>query len=241
VSALGWGAFQQDGVWRGIVPDLLQLLERRSGCTLQLLERPRARVMLDFQNGELDIVTSAQRTGDRDAVGDYLSYAYSGFDLVLHPKEAPVNSVAALLARPALRVGLVRGIQLSPRLMRAIDSLLERQRIEWARDFANLSARLQAERFGAAIFPTVIHGKLRHEGTLSAQFRVQPLRDDPPQPIGLYLQRNTLSPNQRQRLTEALQELLREDRIESIYARYLGAEATRRLFAAGRAAASQAD
>lgn len=238
VSLLGWGLFEANGKLQGIVPDLVERLAQRSGCRLQLSLRPRARVMLDFQNAELDIVTSALRTADRDAVGDYLPYAFSGFDLIAHPSvPTQIDNVAALEADSSHRLGLVRGIQLSPRLMQAVERLASQGRIEWASDFNNLAARLTAERFGLGVFPTVIHGKLQHDGVLPAGFRRIELPDSPPHPIGLYLQRRRMNDAQRRRVLAAMRQLVRDGEVTSIYVRYLGDTATRRLFEAGRTAA----
>ncbi len=240
VSLLGWGAYEEGGQLRGIVPDLVAQLGARSDCRLELQLRPRARVMLDFQNRQLDLVTSAQRTPERDAAGDFLPYAFSGFDLVARPElREPLDSVAALGAQRRLRLGMVRGIQLSPALTAATERLLAEGRVEWATDFQNLAARLQAGRFQVAIFPTVIHGKLIRDGVLPPQFRVIELGDNPPTPIGLYLHRERLAAALRQRLQQSLLRLVRDGEIERIYARYIGEPATQRLFEAGRAAAAR--
>jgi polar amino acid transport system substrate-binding protein len=237
VSPLGWGVFEANGKLQGIVPDLVERLSQRSGCRLELSLRPRARVMLDFQNAEIDLVTSALRTADRDAVGDYLPYAFSGFDLLAHPSvPTQIASVAALETDGNQRLGLVRGIQLTPRLMAAVERLVSQGRVEWASDFHNLAARLTAERFGSGIFPTVIHGKLKQDGLLPASFRSIELPDSPPQPIGLYLQRKRMNETQRKQVLDALRELVRDGELPRIYARYLGEAATQRLFSAGRAA-----
>lgn len=237
VSLLGWGAYEDGGRLRGIVPDLIALLARRSGCQLDLNLRPRARVMLDFQNGQLDLVTSAMRTADRDAAGDFVPYSFSGFDLVIREElAAPVDSVAALEADTRLRLGLVRGIQLTPGLMAAAERLIAAGRVEWASDYRNLAARLQAGRFQVGLMPTVIHGKLRQDGELPSWLRTVELRDSPPTPIGLYLHRQ-LPDGERQRIAGALQALIREREIERLYARYLGEGPTRKLFDAGRSAA----
>lgn len=237
VSLLGWGAYEDGGRLRGIVPDLVARLAQRSRCQLELSLRPRARVMLDFQNGQLDLVTSAMRTADRDAAGDYLPYAFSGFDLVIRGElAARIGSVQALEMESSLRLGLVRGIQLTPTLMAATERLIAAGRVEWASDYRNLAARLQAGRFQAGVMPTVIHGKLRQDGALPDWLHITELSDSPPQPIGLYLQRQ-LPEAQRRQLADALRAMIREREIERIYARYIGEARTRHLFEAGRAAA----
>jgi polar amino acid transport system substrate-binding protein len=91
-------------------------------------------------------------------------------------------------------------------------------------------------RISAAIFPTTLHLKLRHDGELPQNFRARALPDCPPNPVGMYFSRALPEP-QRQRLTAALRRMVRSGEVQRIYARFLGDEATRQMFETGRAAA----
>ncbi len=146
VSPLGWSLYEADGQLRGVVPDLIDRLSREAKCPMTLSLRPRARVMLDFQIGELDIVTSAQRSPERDVAGDYVPYAFTGYELVVNPALNPLpRSLADMESRQApLTLGFVRGVQLTPAVHQSLERLAAINRIEWAKDFENLSARMAA-------------------------------------------------------------------------------------------------
>ncbi len=238
VSLLGWAVYQERGELRGFGIDLIERLAQEANCTLRPSLRPRARVMLDFQSGALDIVTASLRNPDRDLSGDFEPYGYTGYEIVVHPDVAPrLQGLTSMEAIPRLSLGMVRGAQLPGSLGPLLERLAAQSRIEWAADFNNLAARMTAGRVLIAVFPTAIHLKLRHDGELPAQFKVLPLPESPPQLLGMYFSRRLIDEAQRSTLMLALRRLVRSGEVQRIYARYLGEATTRRMFEAGRAAA----
>lgn len=231
VSPLGWAVFEQDRKLRGYVPDVIRELEARSGCVLPLEMRPRARVLLEFSRGDLDILTSAQATPERDAVGQFLPIGASELDLVASERvPRGIGSLEQFVAQPGLSLGLVRGVVLNPRIDALVERLRGQGRLELAADFDNLATRLALGRFDAAIYPSAIHSKQAHDGLLPRGLRVVDLPESEPFPIGLYLHREKVTEADRQTLQRALRELVQEGRIEAIYRQYLGPEEVQRLF-----------
>lgn len=231
VSPLGWGYFEQDGRLQGVLPDLAEQLSRRTGCELRLVNLPRPRAIADFMSGAVDMVAAAIRTPERDEVGNYVSYGYTDFDIaVLDSVPAHVNSLAALVALPDLRIGTVRGLQLSPDLTGAMARLGNEGRVELASDFDNLALRLNARRFQAAIFPTMLHSKLVRDGKLGVGMRFLSLAELEPIPLGMYFHLKRMLPADRAQLEAALRQIVQERGIEAIYRRYLTEPEMRNLF-----------
>jgi polar amino acid transport system substrate-binding protein len=238
VSLLGWAFYEDKGRLRGFGVDLIERLAAEAGVPLTPSLRPRARVMLDFQAGDIDVVTSSLRNPDRDLSGDYEPYAYTGYEIVAHADIAPrIQGLSSMEAIPKLSLGMVRGAQLPGVVGPLIERLAAQNRIEWAVDFNNLAARMKAGRVLIAVFPTAIHLKLSHDGELPGRFQVLPLPESPPQLLGMYFHRQRIADADRQRLMAALRRLVQSGEVQRIYARYLGSEATQRMFNAGRAAA----
>jgi len=229
VSDLGYSAFLRDGRIQGVVPDLLDELARRSGCKLTMRYMPRARVQLEFEQGGIDMLTSAMRAADRDRVGHFLPYAYTELDLVAATAQVP-QSLKALAAKPELKLGIVRGVRLGEALEARVAPLLASRQAEYSPDFNNLAAKLVAGRVQAGIFPNMIHARLRREGQLPAGAVVVDLPEAGTEPIGLYLHRaNVLEEDVRQ-LQAQLALLRREGWLQQLYARYVGEAEARRLF-----------
>ena len=228
ISELGFGAFQQDGQWQGIAPDLIAELARRSGCKLKLAPRPRARVLLEFEQGQLDIVTSAIQAPDRDRVGHFLPYAYAELDLIFIG-EAPPRTLEELHQRPEIKLGIVRGVRVG-QMKEAVDAMLASRQAEYSPDFDNLVAKLAAGRLQAAIIPNVIHAKMRRDGQLPAKAVTIDLPEAQPEVIGLYLNRSSIPAEDVQQLQRSLEGMRREAWVQQMYTRYVGEAEMRRLF-----------
>ena len=233
MSDLGVGGYLEQGQPRGLIPDLMQELQSRSGCRLQIVPLPRARALLDFERGELDLITSALKTPERDRTGSYLPYGYTQQDLLLLPEAGPgIKRFADLRLRPDLRVGVVRGIRAGGRLDAEIDVLAERGRLEYSPDFNNLAAKLSARRLQAALMPNALHIKLRRDGLLPADLVVQTEPDAPPQQLGVYVNRRTTPAPVIARLEKQLAAMVASGWVRQAYGRHFGEEEARRLFRA---------
>jgi len=231
VSDLGYSAYLQDGRWQGIVPELAAEMEQRSGCRLKLSPRPRARVLLEFEQGQIDIVTSSMQTAERDRVGHFLPYAYTELDLIVLGDTVPRN-FDELRQRHDLKLGVVRGVRLGIVLDAAVNDMLARKQAEYSPDFDNLVAKLGAGRVQAALIPSVIHTKLRRDGRLPPQAVTVDLPEAPVEPIGLYLNRSNFNADDLRQLQLHLDALRREGWVQAAYARHAGEAEARRLFRA---------
>ena len=229
ISDLGYSAYLQDGQWHGIVPELMAELAQRTGCQLKLSQRPRARVLLEFEQGQLDVITSSMQAPERDRVGHFLPYAYTELDLIVVGDATP-HSIAELRRHRDIKLGVVRGVRLGEALSAAVDDMLASRQAEYSPDFDNLVAKLGAGRIQAAVIPNAIHAKMRRDGRLPAQAVTVDLPEAPAEVIGLYLNRKNLPAEDVRLLQRHLDALRREGWVQATYARYLGEAEVRRLF-----------
>lgn len=230
VSDLGVGSYQEQGQLRGLIPDLAQELSARSGCRLELVFLPRARALQDFDVGRIDIITSIMRTPERDALGFYLPYGYTKHDLLLVPEAvAGIASLADLIRRPELRLGVVRGIRTNSRVDLHLEQLLATRRAEYSPDFTNLAAKLTARRVQAVIMPNALHIKLRRDGALAADIVTVSIPEARPQVLGLYVNRATVHATVAQRLREQLAAMVKSGWVRQAYVRHFGEAETRRM------------
>lgn len=215
----------------GIVPDLLQALSQRLGCALQVQALPRARALLDFRKGELELLVSVLRQPRLDALGRFLPYGYTEMQLLAGPAApASLTSLSGLSAHPDLRVGLVRGIQHGPQLEPLLQRLAAQGRVEWASQFDNLATRLEAGRFALAAMPLPVHGLLAQRGRFQQPLREIEIPGSRPQAIGLYLGRSLAGSGFGRALEDRLNALVAEGRVRQMYVQHLGQAATERLF-----------
>ena len=229
ISDLGYAAYLQDGQWRGVAPELIAELAQRSGCRLKLSPRPRARVLLEFEQGQLDVITSSMRAPDRDRAGHYLPYGYTELDLIVVGDAIP-RTLDGLRQRGDLKLGIVRGVRLGQVLGDIVDGMLASRQAEYSPDFDNLAAKLNAGRLQAAIIPSVIHIKMHRDGALPAQAIAVDLPEAPTELIGLYLNRKNTTADDVQLLQRHLETMRREGWVQGTYARHVGEAEARRLF-----------
>lgn len=233
VSDLGLGAYQEQGQWRGIIPDLVQELQTRSGCALKLVALPRARALLDFDRGEVDILTSVMRTPERDRVGAFLPYGYTKHDLLVLPEHAAgIDSLADVVRRPELTVGVVRGIRTNSRIDAQLEQLLVIRRVEYSTDYTGLSAKLTARRIQAALVPNALHVKLRRDGLVPPDVALVDVPEARPQRLGLYVNRSTVTAPMIVQLERPLAAMVSSGWVRQTYVRHLGEAETRRMYQA---------
>lgn len=228
ISDLGYGAYFQKGQWRGIVPEMMAELSLRSGCLLRLKPRPRARVLLEWEQGQLDVITSTMQGDDRDRIGHFMPYAVTEPDLVVIGPNVP-TTLDELRRRPELKVGIVRGVRLGRVLNGAVTEMLASRRAEYSPDFDNIAAKLSAGRLQAALIPSVIHAKMRRDNMLPVNAVTVHLPEVPSEPIGLYVNRN-VPPQDVQLLQRHLDAMRREGWVKAAYARQVGEAEAKRLF-----------
>lgn len=236
VSDLGLGAYQEQGQLRGIIPDLIQELQSRSGCALLLVSMPRARALLEFERGEVDIITSVLQTPERDRIARFLPYGYTKHDLLITPDVAEgITSLADVVRRPELTLGVVRGIRTNSRIDAQVEQLLVIRRAEYSADYTSLSAKLSARRVQAAMMPNALHVKLRRDGQIPADTVIVDVPEARPQPLGLYLHRGTVTAAMAAQMARPLSAMVQDGWMRRTYVRYLGEAETRRMYQAASA------
>lgn len=233
VSELGLGAYQEQGELRGIIPDLIRELQARSGCALNLVMMPRARALLEFDRGEVDVMTSVMRTPERDRVGAFLPYGFTKHDLLVLPEYAAgIDSLADVVRRPEMTVGVVRGIRTNSRVDAQIEQLLVIRRAEYSSDYTGLSAKLSARRIQAAIVPNALHVKLRRDGLVPADVTLIDVPEARPQQLGLYVNRQRVTAPMIVQLERPLAAMVSSGWVRQTYVRHMGEAETRRMYQA---------
>jgi ABC-type amino acid transport substrate-binding protein len=236
VSDLGLGAYLEQGQWRGIIPDLIRELQSRSGCALLPVAMPRARALLEFDRGEVDVITSMLRTPERDRLGSFLPYGYTKHDLLLAPDAAEgITSLADVVRRPELTLGVVRGIRTNSRIDAQVEQLLVIRRAEYSSDYASLSAKLSARRVQAAMMPNALHVKLRQDGQIPADTVILDVPEARPQALGLYINRRTVTPAMTEQMARPLAAMVKDGWVRRTYVRHMGESETRRMYQAAAA------
>jgi len=233
VSDLGYSSYQDGDVIRGISIDVVEELQKRSGCKLSVLWYPRSRLYAQFLSGKLDITGASLRTPERDRYGTFLPYTYSRFELVLLNKEAGnFHSLAEFVERSTARLNVTRGIFYNVAIQAQFDRLQQQGRLEYVNDFGVVFRKILAGRTEGTLAPLTIHMQNQRQFGLVGQMSATTVAEAPRTLLGLYVS-NKVPPEVLQRYANALRSIVADGSIQKFYEHYLDANAMQRLYQDG--------
>ena len=233
VSDLGYSSYLDGGTVRGSNVDVLQAIEKRSGCPLTVRWFPRSRLYAEFFNQRLDMTGASFRSAERDRYGTWLPYTYTRFELVLLNKHAgKFHSLAEFVERSTARLNITRGIFYTPETQVQLDRLQKLGRLEYVNDYGVVFRKIQAGRAEGTLAPPTIHVLYQRQFNMVGQMASMPVAESPRALIGLYVS-SRLPPDVVRRYADGLRTMVSDGSVEKFYVSYLGEEIGRHIFSAG--------
>lgn len=224
-SPLGVSVIVRGDAVSGVFPEMLEQLGARVGCQFHWTVVPRARGELMFEEGRADLLVAATHSDKRDQAGTFIPLVATRASLVSVEKgQAPLRSMAELLAQPAIRVALVRGYDYGPAYQQLSQALAEQKRLVLEPDVLSVARVLHAGMADVTILPsTAVVGAIvtdaRIDG-LKHRLRFEPLDELPWSKGGIYLSSKSLSAADHATLEKMLQSAARSGALYKGYFRY---------------------
>jgi polar amino acid transport system substrate-binding protein len=209
----------------GIFPDMLRAAGAAAGCEFTWSVAPRARVEAMFEAGQVDLLLAASRTAKREQIGIFVPMvATRATMLSIDAKRPPVRSIAELLARRELRVALVRGYDYGEAYNAAVQKLGEQNRLILD-STAGKVARLINEGVADVTIMTAVGmaGAITADERLAGmmdKLRVEPLEELPWGEMGIYISRQTVSPDDAAQVEKIIVSLGKKKTLWEAYKRY---------------------
>ncbi|MBV7538078.1 ABC transporter substrate-binding protein [Duganella sp. sic0402] len=230
VSDLGYSSYLDGTTIRGSNVDVLEEIEKRSGCPLHIRWYPRSRLYAQFFSKELAMTGASLRTAERDRYGTWLPYTYTHFELVLLNQHAGnFRSLAEFVERSNARLNITRGVSYTPEAQAQLDRLQQQGRLEYVNDYGVVFRKIQAGRADGTFAPPTIHLLNQRRFGMSARMRAVTVTESPRAMVGLYVSRQ-VPPETVQRYADALRSIVLDGTMQRFYERYLGADIAQRLF-----------
>ena len=234
LSDLGYASYREDGRNRGTAVDLIEELSRRTGCRFQFEWYPRGRLFAEFSANRIDMVMSSVPDTARDQAGIWMPYGYTRFELVLRQQSGGgYASLSEFVERGAGRLNITRGVYYAPPVQRQLDRLQQAGRLEYVNDFDTVFRKIEAGRADGTLAPLVIqlwHSRRQRTNANMAHYEVA---EAPRGMVGAYASRANVAPELRQAFSAAFRAMVADGTVQTVYARYLGAEVARFVFAGG--------
>ncbi len=216
----------------GIDDDIQRELERRSGCRFEISLRPRARIWLDLERGDLDMAGSGVQNPERDHYVWFGHYVVEENRVFLGPSVPDqVRSMRDFQAHPSMKLGGVRSYSYGPFFDQHVAGLMLAERFYPVADAKTLFRMFAAQRFDAFIasqFLSARYFKLLH---MRVPKRVEAWDTAAPAPSGLVIGKRSFTEAQARAWQALVHDMLADGTVLRIVNNYLGAaEAQRSVY-----------
>lgn len=208
---------------QGLDIDLLEAIFNRAGFHANYSEMPWARVLRELEFGTIQLTMSANQTAERDLYARFtLPYRNEETVLLIRRQDKgrwqEITQLSDLLSRPDFTIGLLRDFDYGTDFRTFMQSPQMRQRLLVRLKMEPLIKLLLAGRIQGVVMDPMGLQQLNLAGLPLDQLTT--LLDIQQTPVHLMLSRRTTTPQQLQRLDEAIRALLQSPEYGQILARY---------------------
>lgn len=208
---------------QGLDIDLLEAIFNRAGFHANYSEMPWARVLRELEFGTIQLTMSANQTAERDLYARFtLPYRNEETVLLVRRQDKgrwqEITQLSDLLSRPDFTIGLLRDFDYGTDFRTFMQSPQMQQRLLVRLKMEPLIKLLLAGRIQGVVMDPMGLQQLNLAGIPLDQLTT--LLDIQQTPVHLMLSRRTTTPQQLQRLDEAIQALLQSPEYGQILARY---------------------
>ncbi|MGL6509208.1 substrate-binding periplasmic protein [Aeromonas hydrophila] len=208
---------------QGLDIDLLEAIFNRAGFHANYSEMPWARVLRELELGTIQLTMSANQTAERDLYARFtLPYRNEETVLLIRRQDKgrwqEITQLSDLLSRPDFTIGLLRDFDYGTDFRTFMQSPQMQQRLLVRLKMEPLIKLLLAGRIQGVVMDPMGLQQLNLVGIPLDQLTT--LLDIQQTPVHLMLSRRTTTPQQLQRLDEAIRALLQSPEYGQILARY---------------------
>nr|WP_264480976.1 transporter substrate-binding domain-containing protein [Aeromonas hydrophila] len=208
---------------QGLDIDLLEAIFNRAGFHANYSEMPWARVLRELEFGTIQLTMSANQTAERDLYARFtLPYRNEETVLLIRRQDKgrwqEITQLSDLLSRPDFTIGLLRDFDYGTDFRTFMQSPQMQQRLLVRLKMEPLIKLLLAGRIQGVVMDPMGLQQLNLAGLPLDQLTT--LLDIQQTPVHLMLSRRTTTPQQLQRLDEAIRALLQSPEYGQILARY---------------------
>lgn len=214
------GALYNEG--KGLDVDVFEALRKRTGCTFQTSERPRARIWMEMEAGQLDMATSAISTQAREQFAHFVYYMRQK-NMVLAGKTLPTDIVSPeqFLANPALKWGAIRSYKHGVSYDAFVDQLRASGRSPEAKDSPELLRMLKLDMFAATLSIPLVYRYVLTDADLKAIRVMDWKKNEGDIPYALIFSRAKFSEPEIQRWREVVDDMTRDGTMLKLLSKYL--------------------
>ncbi|WMW81362.1 hypothetical protein RF679_03535 [Undibacterium cyanobacteriorum] len=215
--------------YAGILPDFLTQVAEKSGCKFVFQLVPKSRQEALFESGQSDMLLTAVRTSRRDQFGIFIPLVQLRASLIsIENGQIPTTSTTELVARPTLKLLVVRGFDYGAAYQRIVDDMQQQGRLVVEGDAVSVARMMRSNpNYVTIMAPTIFSGMVQTESKLAdivGKIRYEKLDDFPWSESGIYLSSKALNEADRNLLKTTMEKIATSDAIWKAYQQYYSPE-----------------
>ncbi|CAN5722153.1 hypothetical protein BH11PSE12_BH11PSE12_29260 [soil metagenome] len=214
-----------DGSYAGIDKDVVEEVERRSGCHFNTMLDSRVRIWNRLSNNTLAMSVSGIATPEREQYARFIPYFVTRNYVLLHKGvAATTQTMGGFLENPALKVGVVKSFRHGVVYDEWLDKLRAQNRVYEASDFESVMRLFAIGRVDAVLaLPTGWQALLKREN-LVGKVAVKDWAPSERVVASLVVSRELVSPEIYALLEKTLQAMRDDGSLEEIFKRHISAD-----------------
>lgn len=235
VGLFEYGVMYQSATHDGLDAQLLTVLEKRTGCSIERVVRPRARIWKEMEAGTLDMTTAAVKTPERNVLYFFVPYMQTRNVLIVRKDAAPHPLSPQAFVAGKLRLGVVRSFRHEPAYEALVTTLAQQGRVTEATDVTEQLRMLDHKVVNAVLSQPVVYGATLTDARLKRDFVVYDWAPDDQSSIGaMALSRKSFSADQARQWDALMVSLQRDGTLQKLSRKYLGVLASQDLIYTGK-------
>ncbi|MDZ7937408.1 MAG: transporter substrate-binding domain-containing protein [Rhodoferax sp.] len=234
VALFEFGILYRSATQDGADGRLMTLLQKRTGCQLNIVVLPRTRVWAEMKAGTLDMATAVIATPERESYSYILPYLQTRNVVLMQKKVAGRADSLETLAQSGLRMGAVRSFHHEPSYDALLNTLRERKLVLESVDVQENLRFLQRGMVDAVLSQPVVYRAYLSDAQLRNDIVIRDWA--PPHEAsvgGLMLSRTAFTEAQARRWDKLLETLQKDGSQIKTFLPYMSATEARELVYTG--------
>ncbi|MBA4341724.1 MAG: hypothetical protein C0423_06165 [Methylibium sp.] len=212
-----------DGKPQGIDKDIVEELARRSGCPFNTVLESRVRIWDQLSRHALDLSVSGIATAQREEFAEFIPYFQTRNYALLRRTLLPALATPeAFVKQGQSQVAAVKSFKHGALYDAWLAELRAQNRVVDVADFDQGVRLFRAGRVDALIALPTSWALLLHDPGLAQQFQVMDWAPQDQLVHGLIMSRQRVSAEDRERLRQALNAMVSDGTVKSIFSRHVG-------------------
>jgi polar amino acid transport system substrate-binding protein len=234
VALFEYGVLYRSALRDGADSRFLALLQKRTGCEMDVVVLPRSRVWAEMKAGTLDVATAVIATPERESYAYILPYLQTRNVVLVNKKAADRAHSVEELAQSGLRMGAVRSFRHEPAYDALLDTLRQRQLVLEAADVQENLRFLHRGMVDAVISQPIVYRAYLSEPQLRNDIVIRDLAPQQEASIGgLMLSRTAFTEAQARRWDKLIETVQKDGSQIKAYLPFMSSAEARDLVYTG--------